>query len=483
MNARFAPGVTIDGFTLGGRVHAGAMGDLYQVTHPQHAVSMLMKVPRFRTGDSIENLLCYETEAMILPELTGEHVPRLIAAGDLTHTPYLVMEFVDGENLDSTLKRGALPAEEVARVGAAIADALHTVHRQGVIHLDLKPDNTIVRPDGAVTLIDFGLSHHARLPDLLAEEKRYAAGSAPYVSPEQVEGSRADPRSDLFALGVVLYEMATAELPFGIPDTMAGLSDRLWRDPKPPRARVATVPPWLQEIILRCLEIDAAFRYQTAAHVAFDLRHPAQVPLTSRADKLEQAGFVAQLGRWWRARERDPARSLRARGLQHSTPVIIVAIDTSHPDDERHAAIRRVTEQMLAVSAEFRLVCVSVIDIYAAAPDNMAPGESSDVHLEHLIRLRHWVDPLKLPPNRLSLHVIESTSPSATLLDFARRNHADLIIIGAPGPAQRGMAWWRSVASSVTANAPCSVHVVRVPARSEQQTTEDETFSLEDLPQ
>ena len=483
MTERFAPGATIDGFTLGERVHAGAMGDLYRVTHPQHAISMLMKAPRFRAGESMENLLSFETEEMILPELTGPHVPRLIATGDLTRTPYLVMEWIDGENLESTVRRGALPAEDVARIGAAIADALHAIHRQGVIHFDVKPDNVIVRPDGSVTLIDFGLAHHARLPDLLAEEKRYTAGSAPYVSPEQVEGSRTDPRSDLFALGVVLYEMATGELPFGVPETMAGLRDRLWLDPKPPRARVDAVPPWLQEIILRCLEIDADARYQTAAHIAFDLRHPAQVSLTHRADKMGQAGFLAQLGRWWRARERDPARSVRARASQHSTPVITVAIDTSHPDDERHAAIRRVTEQMLAASSEFRLVCVSVIGPGTTLPNAAAAGEDSDLHLEHLIRLRHWVDPLKLPPHRLSLHVLESSSPSAALLDFARRNHADLIILGAPGPAQRGMVWWRSVASSVTANAPCSVHVVRVPERQDSNPMDDEAFSLEDLPQ
>jgi eukaryotic-like serine/threonine-protein kinase len=482
MSAIFAPGATIDGFTLGERVHAGAMGDLYRVSHPQHALPMLMKVPRFRTGDSMENLLSFETEAMILPELTGPHVPRLVAAGDLTRAPYLVMEFIESESLEDILQRGVLSTEELARIGGAIADALHAIHQQGVIHLDLKPANILVRPNGGVMLIDFGLSHHSRLPDLLAEEKRYAAGSAPYVSPEQVEGSRTDPRSDLFALGVALYELATAELPFGVPSTMTGLRDRLWLDPKPPRARVASVPPWLQEIILRCLEIDADARYQTSAHVAFDLRHPEQVPLTPRADKLRRAGFFSQLGRWWRARDRDATRRMRARAPQHSTPVIMVAIDTSHLTDERHAAIRRVTQQMLTASSEFRLVCITVIGTPSRVGGVPRTSGESDLHLEHLIRLRHWVDPLKLAPERVSLHVLESTRPSSALLEFARRNHADLIILGAPGATERGMAWWRSVASGVTAGAPCSVHVVRVPERAKADSWE-QPFSLDDLPQ
>src|SRR5260221_3313302 len=127
MSANIAPGPVIDGYTLGERVHAGAVGDIYRVTHPQHSLPMLMKLPRFSAGDSMENLLSFETEGMILPELTGGHVPRLIALGDLIRTPYLVMEFIEGENLETILQRGALPVEEVTRIGAAIADALHAL--------------------------------------------------------------------------------------------------------------------------------------------------------------------------------------------------------------------------------------------------------------------------------------------------------------------------------------------------------------------
>ena len=159
---------------------------------------------------------------------------------------------------------------EAARIGAAIADAIHSIHQQDVIHLDVKPENIILIPDGTAALLDFGFAHHARYPDLLAEETRFAAGSAPYVSPEQILGTREDPRSDIFALGVVLYEMVTAKLPFGEPDT--DVRNRLWLDPTPPAVHFPTVPPWLQEIILRCLEPTAALRYQTAANVAFDLR-------------------------------------------------------------------------------------------------------------------------------------------------------------------------------------------------------------------
>jgi serine/threonine protein kinase len=332
---------------------------------------------------------------------------------------------------------------------------------QAVIHLDLKPDNIILKPDGAVVLIDFGLAHHERYPDLLAEEKRFAAGSAPYVSPEQVLGTRSDPRSDIFALGVVLYEMATGHLPFGIPRTMTGLRDRLWLDPVPPRVRTAEVSRWLQEIILRCLEPRADDRYQSAAHVAFDLRSPEQVSLTGRAHKARQAGLLGQIARWWRSRRVQLQVNSKPRSSAPDAPVIMVAVDTTHPDDPRQPALRRATARVLSLSPEFRLICVSVI---RGGPGTESGEDgASSAHLDHRVLLQHWVEPLRLPARRMSLHVIESPRPEAALLEFARRNNVDLILIGAPSPDQHALAWWRSVASGVTAGAHCSVYAVRIP--------------------
>ncbi len=448
----------VDGFLLGEKLHAGPMSDLYRVSRQagEAEQALLMKVPRTRPGEGAESLLGFETEAAVLPLLDGPHVPRLVASGPIDRTPYLVLEFISGESLEAILARESpLAPERVARLGAAVADALADVHGQDAIHFDLKPENVLIRADGSAVLIDFGMAHHPRCPDLLAEERRFAGGSAPYISPEQVRGTRSDPRSDLFALGVVLYEMATGELPFGIPRTQAGLRDRLWLDPAPPRQRRADVPAWLQEVILRCLEVDPRRRYQSAAHVAFDLRHPEQVPLTARATKAERAGVLAQARRWWKARPamlEEPAEAPR----EVRAPVVLVAVDTMHPDDDRHPAIRRTVARILSVSADFRLICVSVVR------GEQLGGSDPGVHLEHLVRLRHWVEPLRLEEGRrLSLHVIESLGPAATLLEFARHNNVDLIVIGAPRPGQQALAWWRSVASAVTANAHCSVHVVR----------------------
>jgi serine/threonine protein kinase len=442
------PGATIDGFTLDAQVHAGAQGNLFRVTKPGLDRPLVMKVPRVGPHAPSESIIGFETEAMIVPTLKGPHVPAFVAVGDLVRTPYLVTEWVEGRVLEDMLAGGPLAPADVARVGAALADALHSLHQQDVVHLDVKPENVILRDDGTAVLVDFGFAHHARFPDLLAEETRFGAGSAPYVSPEQLLGTREDRRSDLFALGVILYQMATGKLPFGEPDS--DVRNRFWLEPVPPAALAPAVPSWMQEIILRCLEVRAGLRYQSAAHVAFDLREPEQVALTARATKVRRPGFVAHIQRFLRARAEHGAR-LRSPGVLLSrTPIVLVAVDTTHIDDERHPAIRSAISQILAPSGEFRLMCLTVIP----------PSATS---LEHLVRLRHWVAPLGLPTQRLSLHAVDSGAPADVIVELARHNNVDLVVLGAP--TEGGRAWSQSVASTVTARLRCSVHVVRTPTR------------------
>jgi nucleotide-binding universal stress UspA family protein len=464
MKSRLQPGVELDGLVIGDNIHEGGTGYIYRA-RPSDGVGpgfpMVVKIPGVGPNEPTIGIESFEIEQMILPVLSGPHVPRVVSTGELTRIPYIAMEQVEGESVAAAIAGAPHGDAGVARIGSAIADALHSIHTQHVNHLDLKPENVMLKPSGEAVLLDFGFARHAHLPDLLHEENLHAAGSAAYVSPEQLRGDRSDPRSDLFALGVVLYELATGVQPFGEPKTLAGMRDRLWRAPAPPRSHRADIAPWLQEIILRCLEPDPAHRYQSAAHVAFDLRHPEQVALTERASRIAGPGVVNQVQRWWRARQTSLALAdSRAGSAPANAPVILVAVDTEHPDDVRHPALQWTTRQIVSLNAEFRLMCVSVIRAAQLGSDEES---AAGKHLEHKARLRNWVDPLKLPASRVSLHVIESGNSAETLLELARANHVDLVVLGAPGPSSRALAWWRSVASSVTANAPCSVHVVRVP--------------------
>src|SRR5579859_724541 len=176
---RLASGTTIDGFLIGALIHSGAMALLFEVTRGDIAIPLLMKVPRLFEGEDPAAIVGFEMEQMILPRLSGIHVPRFVAAGDFAVQPYIVMERIEGASLLPRLDALPLPYDEVASIGAGIAIALDDLHRQHVVHLDVKPSNVMFRPTGEAVLIDFGLSRHDQLPDLMEEEFRLPYGTAP----------------------------------------------------------------------------------------------------------------------------------------------------------------------------------------------------------------------------------------------------------------------------------------------------------------
>jgi len=200
---RLEAGQTIEGFRLDAPLKPGGLANLWRVTHPDFALPLVMKIPFVQPGENPLAIIGFEVEGMILPRLTGTHAPRFVKAGDFSN-PYIVMEYLAGRSLKERLDETPLPAQEVAAIGAEVAIALHDLHAQHVVHLDIKPSNVIMRESGEAALIDFGLSRHDQLPDLVAEEISGPIGTGAYVAPEQVQGVRGDPRSDLFALGVIL---------------------------------------------------------------------------------------------------------------------------------------------------------------------------------------------------------------------------------------------------------------------------------------
>jgi nucleotide-binding universal stress UspA family protein len=369
------------------------------------------------------------------------------------------MELVAGRPLRTFLDKTPLPAEEVAAIGAKIAFALHDLHRQQVIHLDLKPSNVILRDDGEAVLIDFGLSRHAQLPDLVAEEFDDPVGTGPYIAPEQVRRDRGDPRSDIFALGVILYFLATGERPFGEPQTAGEWRRRLWRDPYPPRRVNDKVPPWLQEIILHCLAVDPAERYATAAQLAFDLQHPDQVALTARAAWRERDGLLTVVLRWLRARRQGPLPRRPVAGLLAQAPIIMAAIDLAPNAESLRGALAAAVQRVLATEPQARLACVNVIKGSRIVIDPDVDAQGRNLHLQRLIALKRWARTLPAH-ERITYHVIESPDPADALVNYARNNRIDHIVMGARGasPLRRLLG---SVSAKVVAEAPCTVTVVR----------------------
>ena len=454
-------GSVIDRFRLEEKIHQGGMAALWRVTRADITFPIVMKVPSLEYGDDPAAIVGFELEQMILPALRGVHVPRFVAAGDIAAQPYIVMEFLTGESLRARLDEAPLPADEVAALGARVATALHDVHHQHVIHLDMKPSHVLFRASGEAVLIDFGLAHHNQLPDLLAEEFRLPIGTGPYISPEQVLGVRNDARSDLFALGVTLYHLATGARPFGNPAGVSGLRQRLYRDPVPPRALRPDCPPWLQEIILRCLEVEPAARYGTAGQLAFDLQHPAQVALTRRAARTSRDGWVKVTKRWWRAIGAEPAVKHSVADHLAAAPIIMAAIDVTPGMEALAEALRRTVHRAFQNEPGARLACVTVIKTSRVAIDTGLDEQGRNLHLQRLIDLRHWAQPLGVSAGRIiTFHVLEAPDPAAALIAFARANHVDQIVIGARDSSTL-RRYLGSVSSQVVAEAPCTVTVVR----------------------
>src|SRR4029434_9787801 len=290
--AQLAVGMTIDGFHLEERLHRGGMADIWRVHRSDIDFPIIMKVPLLDFEGDISLLVGFEVEQMIMAEVRGPHVPRWVANGDFAVQPYIVMEYIDGPTLLKRYFDRVASVSDVMTIGIAVAAALADLHDQRVLHLDLKPANVLFRPTREAVLIDFGLSRHEELPDLLEEQFHRPTGTPEYMPPEQLFAVTSDERSDIYALGAILYQLATGNLPFGRPQRMRKVRRRVWRDPVPPRNLRPETPPALQEIILRCLEPKPNARYSSATDLLFDLRHPDLVALTERGLRTRETEWL-----------------------------------------------------------------------------------------------------------------------------------------------------------------------------------------------
>lgn len=467
-NQRPAAGMVIDGFLLEEKLHRGSMAAIWRVVRvnpgdapPNEAAErLLMKLPILGDNNDPTAIVGFEVEQMLMPKLAGIHVPRFIAAGDFSAQPYIVMELIEGASFRARLDDAPLAPDAVAAIGAKVAIALHDLHRQHVVHLDIKPSNIMFRPSGEAILIDFGLARHDKLPDLLAEEFRLPLGTGPYISPEQVLHIRNDPRSDLFALGVLLYHLATGQRPLGNPDTLHGLRRRLWRDPLPPRAHNPQIQPWLQEVILRCLEVDPAARYATAAQLAFDLQHPDQVTLTARANKLRADPWPMVMRRWFKAIGIEPRPQQSASTQLAQAPIIVVAIDLENGSEALAETLRVTTNRIFLTEPGARLACVTVQKTNRIGMDVVVDKEGQNLHVKHLVGLKHWARPLNIAADRITYHVLEAPDAAAAIIEYARSNDVDHIVIGSRGSSAL-RRYLGSVSSQVVAQADCTVTVVK----------------------
>jgi eukaryotic-like serine/threonine-protein kinase len=271
----FAAGEVFDGrYEILDALGRGGMGAVYRVRDMQFEEQRALKVLHATAQDD-NAAVRFRREIEILSRFEHPGIVRIFDFGVVDDRMYFTAELIDGHDLRTILrKRGVFQAEEVARIGARVAEALGAAHRIGIVHRDVKPHNVMIRRDGRITLLDFGVARGAGIDMNTVTATGVIVGTPEYMPPEQFQGHRVDARSDVYSLGIVLYELLCGTVPFRA-DTPVGLG-MLHQGTMPPaiRPQRPNVPAWLERIIFKCLEKDPSARYMDGAEVAIELDKP-----------------------------------------------------------------------------------------------------------------------------------------------------------------------------------------------------------------
>jgi len=307
-------GQIISHYRITAALGAGGMGEVYRATDTKLGREVALKVLPPDMARDPERLARFQREARAIAALNHPHIVTLYSVEEADGVPFLTMELVEGQSLDCRIPEGGLPLGRLAEIAIALAEALAAAHEKGIVHRDLKPANVMVTDDGRVKVLDFGLAKetHAANSDAatLMSAGHTAAGivmgTPAYMSPEQVTGRAVDHRTDIFSLGILLYEMATGQRPFQ-GHSPAELASSILRDTPPPVTDVrADLPGGLARIIRRCLEKEPRHRVQTARDVANEFRdfgrQPSALPVAAvepvRSSAPDSGAARAEEGFW-----------------------------------------------------------------------------------------------------------------------------------------------------------------------------------------
>lgn len=307
-------GSLLDSYRIEAPVARSGMASIFRATDVRDNRVVALKIPHPEMEADPTLFDRFQREAAIGEKLNHPMVMR-VYGGERRSRVYMVLEWCEGRLLREILAAGRISQERAIGIAIKILDALEYIHEQGIVHRDLKPANIMVDSHDNVKLIDFGIAGDTGARRLTYTNFTATLGTAEYISPEQVKGKRGDGRSDIYSMGVILYEMLTGRLPFSGPSPMESMNERVLNHPVPPRVAEATISPQLQEVLYRALERDPQNRYARAREFAHDLQHLDRVGVEERAELRD-----------WNERKTHVSRQIFYYGGLTLIPVVILLL-------------------------------------------------------------------------------------------------------------------------------------------------------------
>lgn len=289
-------GTQIDSYRIEEPVARSGMASIFRAVDLRDNRVVALKIPHPDMEADPILFDRFQREAGIGERLNHPKIMR-VYGGEKRSRVYMVMEWCEGRLLRQILDEGRISTDRALRIAISVLEALEYIHDNGVVHRDLKPENIMVDAEDNIKLMDFGIAGDSSARRLTYANFTATLGTADYISPEQVKGKRGDGRSDLYSLGVILYEMLTGKLPFSGSSPMEAMNDRLLNHPTPPTVANPAISPQLQEVLYRAMERDPKNRYARARDFAWDLQHLDQVGIEDRPELREWQKRKAHLPR------------------------------------------------------------------------------------------------------------------------------------------------------------------------------------------
>jgi serine/threonine-protein kinase len=307
-------GSKLDFYRIDAPVARSGMATIYRATDVRDNRTVALKVPHPDMEADPIFFDRFKREGAIGERLRHPNVMQVFG-GEKRSRAYMVMEWCEGRLLRKILDEGRMPQDRAMRIAAEVLEALDYIHANGVVHRDLKPENIMVDDNDHIKLIDFGIASDSASRRLTYANFTATLGTPNYISPEQVKGKRGDGRTDIYSMGVILYEMLSGKLPFSGPTPLAAMNDRLLNHPVPPRVADPSISPQLQEILYRALERDPRNRYAQARDFLHDLQNPDQVGVEDRPELRD-----------WQKRKSQLSRKILYYGGLALIPVVILLL-------------------------------------------------------------------------------------------------------------------------------------------------------------